>query len=69
MAEKLTHTQAVDLLCEGVHTSFRKGTDAGSLVWNAIRDMPGGSYRDAIAYLVSSLEFMGYEIAQKELKE
>lgn len=55
-------SDAVEHLCEAVHTAFRKGCEGGSDVWHAIHQMPAGEFRSAMAFAVYGLRVSGVRV-------
>ncbi len=56
----LTRDEWKSVLGEGIHVSFRKGTDHPQAhdYWKSIQDMPSDLWDDVLDYLVFSLEYM-----------
>lgn len=64
--EEISEEDALSLLGEGIHTGFRKGTDAAgsSLAWRAI-SAPDSGWEDALKFFLDGLDFMGFAIVKK----
>lgn len=58
--------EAVQILCEAVHTSLRKGCNDGNDAWNAIAAMDSVEWAKAMAFVVSGMRSMGVRIVFDE---
>lgn len=60
--------EAKSIIGEGLHTGFRKGTDApgSSKAWQAIAADDSG-WSDALDYLIWGLDYMGLAVCKKEV--
>jgi hypothetical protein len=58
---------AASLIGEGLHTGFRKGTDApeSAGLWQAI-DRSDRAWPEALAFLISGLKSMGYQLCERD---
>jgi len=56
------------LLGESVHSGLRKGSDAPSSgpLWWVIHQSRDGAWDDALAFAISGLRYMGYDIVKVE---
>jgi hypothetical protein len=65
--EPVDADEAASLIGEGVHTGLRKGSDAEGAhdLWLAIDKLSTSAWSDALEYMVSGLEYMGYQLCTR----
>lgn len=63
---EVTDDTFVSLLCEGVHTGLRKGSEAPSsgALWKAISDSNDGAWGEAMEWTVWCLHEMGFKLVE-----